>query len=92
LKAYIHFSEIQNDLKNGTLTCVERVHFHLANIEKKKHLNAFLSVYSEEALSRAAEIDQKIKNGTAGKLAGLIVGLKDVLAYKDHPFRVAAKF
>ncbi|PZR38422.1 MAG: Asp-tRNA(Asn)/Glu-tRNA(Gln) amidotransferase GatCAB subunit A [Azospira oryzae] len=91
MKAYIHFSEIQNDLKNGTLTCVERVHFHLANIEKKKHLNAFLSVYSEEALSRAAEIDQKIKNGTAGKLAGLIVGLKDVLAYKDHPLQGGSK-
>jgi len=91
LKAYTHFSDIQNDLKNGTLSCVERVHFHLANIEKKKYLNAFLSVYSEEALSRAASIDQKIKNGTAGKLAGLIVGLKDVLAYKDHPLQGGSK-
>ena len=91
MKAYTHFSDIQNDLKNGTLSCVERVHFHLANIEKKKYLNAFLSVYSEEALSRAASIDQKIKNGTAGKLAGLIVGLKDVLAYKDHPLQGGSK-
>ena len=91
MNTYTHFSDIQNDLKNGTLSCVERVHFHLANIEKKKHLNAFLSVYSDEALVRAAEIDQKIKNGTAGKLAGLIVGLKDVLAYKDHPLQGGSK-
>jgi aspartyl-tRNA(Asn)/glutamyl-tRNA(Gln) amidotransferase subunit A len=75
----------------NALTCVERVHFHLLNIEKKKHLNAFLSVYAEEALSRAAEVDAKIKNGTAGKLAGLVVGLKDVLAYKDHPLQGGSK-
>lgn len=91
MKAYIHFSAIQNDLKKGALSCVERVAFHLSNIEKKKHLNAFLSVYSEEALARAAEIDKKIKEGTAGKLAGLIVGLKDVLAFKDHPLQGGSK-
>jgi aspartyl-tRNA(Asn)/glutamyl-tRNA(Gln) amidotransferase subunit A len=46
-----------------------------------------LSVYEEESLTRAAEIDQKIKTGTAGKLAGLVIGLKDVLAYSDHPLQ-----
>lgn len=91
MKSYTHFSEIQNDLKSSALSCVERVAFHLANIEKKKHLNAFLGIYAEEALSRAAVIDQKIKNGSAGKLAGLVVGLKDVLAYKDHPLQGGSK-
>lgn len=91
LKTYSSFQEIQHDLKNGTLSCLERVNFHLANIQKKKHLNAFLSVYEDEALVRAAAIDQKIKNGTAGKLAGLIVGLKDVLCYKDHPLQASSK-
>jgi aspartyl-tRNA(Asn)/glutamyl-tRNA(Gln) amidotransferase subunit A len=91
LKSYTHFSQIQYDLKANTLSCVERVRFHLANIEKKKHLNAFLSVYADEALSRAAEIDIKIKNGKAGKLAGLVVGLKDVLAYQDHPLQGGSK-
>jgi aspartyl-tRNA(Asn)/glutamyl-tRNA(Gln) amidotransferase subunit A len=90
-KAYTHFSDIQNDLKNGTLSCVERVQYHLAKIEEKKHLNAFLSVYAQEALGRAAEIDQKIKKGTAGKLAGLVVGLKDVLAHQNHPLQGASK-
>lgn len=79
------------DFRNRTLTCVERVQFHLDNIKRKQHLNAFLSVYAEEALGRAAEIDKKIKTGTAGKLAGLVVGLKDVLAYKDHPLQAGSK-
>ncbi len=91
MKTYSGFQEIQHDLKNGTLSCVERVNFHLSLIEKKKHLNAFLSVYRDEALARAAVIDQKIKNGSAGKLAGLVVGLKDVLCYKDHPLQASSK-
>ena len=91
MKTYSGFREIQHDLKNGTLSCVERVNFHLSLIQKKKHLNAFLSVYGDEALIRAEQVDQKIKNGTAGKLAGLIVGLKDVLCYKDHPLQASSK-
>jgi len=91
LKRYADFFDIQKDLKDGTLTCVERVQYHLDNITRKQHLNAFLSVYAEEALARASEIDKKIKTGTAGKLAGLVVGLKDVLAYKDHPLQAGSK-
>lgn len=84
---YSHFSEIKTALKNGKLTCVDLVRYHLINIKQKAHLNAFLSVYEEEALAKAGEVDLKIKKGTSGKLAGLIVGLKDVLAYKDHPLQ-----
>jgi aspartyl-tRNA(Asn)/glutamyl-tRNA(Gln) amidotransferase subunit A len=91
LRPYLDFGDIQKDLKEGTLTCVERVQFHLDNIARKQHLNAFLSVYAEEALARASVIDEKIRTGTAGKLAGLVVGLKDVLAYKDHPLQAGSK-
>jgi aspartyl-tRNA(Asn)/glutamyl-tRNA(Gln) amidotransferase subunit A len=91
LKAYATFREIQNDLQRGTLSCQDLVRYHLSNIKAKAHLNAFLSVYETEALARAAEVDQKIKTGQAGKLAGLVVGLKDVLAYQDHPLQASSK-
>ena len=91
MKEYSTFQEIRQDINNKTLSVQERVLFHLSNIKKKKHLNAFLSVYETEALEKAAEIDKKIQNGTAGKLAGLIVGLKDVLCYKDHPLQAGSK-
>ena len=84
MKTYATFREIQNELQHGTLSCQDLVRHHLNNIKKKSHLNAFLSVYEDEALSRAAAVDHKIKEGKPGKLAGLVVGLKDVLAYKDH--------
>jgi aspartyl-tRNA(Asn)/glutamyl-tRNA(Gln) amidotransferase subunit A len=91
LKEYSNFQEIQQALKNKTLSVHERVLFHLSNIKNKKHLNAFLSVYEEEALGKALEIDKKIQNGTAGKLAGLVVGLKDVLCHENHPLQAGSK-
>lgn len=91
MKPYATFRDIQNDLQQGAITCDGLVRHHLAIIKKKSKLNAFLGVFEEEALVRAAEVDEKIKAGKAGKLAGLIVGLKDVLAYKDHPLQASSK-
>jgi aspartyl-tRNA(Asn)/glutamyl-tRNA(Gln) amidotransferase subunit A len=91
LKAYATFAQVQHDLQTGIFSCADLVKHYLTNIEKKKHLNAFLSVYAEEALARAVEVDQKIQKGKAGKLAGLVVGLKDVLCYRDHPLQASSK-
>jgi len=91
LKNYFSFSEIQSNLRTGKFSCVDRVLFHLSNIREKSFLNAFLSVYEEEALARAATIDKKIKNGSAGKLAGMVIGLKDVLCHKGHPLQAGSK-
>ena len=84
-------TEIQSKISAGVLSCAECVRFHLEAIHNKSNLNAFLSVYEEEALARAAEIDNKFKNGTAGRLAGLVVGIKDVLCYQDHPLEAGSK-
>lgn len=60
------------------------VEYYLKNIDENQHLNAFLEVWDAEARMRAIEIDAKIQAGTAGRLAGCVMALKDVLAYKDH--------
>jgi aspartyl-tRNA(Asn)/glutamyl-tRNA(Gln) amidotransferase subunit A len=91
LKAYSSFREIRDDLQHGVITCRDLVKQHLSNIREKAHLNVFLSVFDEEALSRAEEVDKKISSNKAGKLAGLVVGIKDVLAYQDHPLQAASK-
>jgi aspartyl-tRNA(Asn)/glutamyl-tRNA(Gln) amidotransferase subunit A len=88
---YRNYQQLRTQLFRGEITCLEIVQRHLAAIENKKHLNAFLSVFTEEALLRASEIDQKIKKRTAGKLAGLVVGLKDVLCYDKHPLQAGSK-
>ncbi|MBS1491489.1 MAG: Asp-tRNA(Asn)/Glu-tRNA(Gln) amidotransferase subunit GatA [Bacteroidetes bacterium] len=85
------YPQIRKLLEEGQLTCMELVRNHLAVIHQKNHLNAFLSIYENEAIARARDIDQKIKNQTAGKLAGLVVGIKDLLCYKDHPLQGSSK-
>jgi aspartyl-tRNA(Asn)/glutamyl-tRNA(Gln) amidotransferase subunit A len=91
LKQYSDLRELQIDLYNGSQSCTRVVADYLEKIEAKSYLNVFLTVYKEEALSRAFSIDAKIKVGKAGKLAGLVVGIKDVLAYKDHPLQASSK-
>jgi len=73
------------------LTCLHLVKYYLQNIENQAHLNAFLEVYAEEALQRADEIDAKIAAGTAGKLAGMVVGIKDVLCYQGHRVQAGSR-
>ncbi len=91
MKVYSSFFEIQADLAAGKVTCVELVDNYLVNIENKKHLNVFLEVYKEEAKAHAIEVDKKIKSGKAGKLAGMVIGLKDVLCHKNHQLTASSK-
>jgi aspartyl-tRNA(Asn)/glutamyl-tRNA(Gln) amidotransferase subunit A len=72
-------------IKTGKLSLAENVKNFLLNIEKQKDLNAFNFVFADEAIETAKNIEQKIKGDTCGKLAGMVIAIKDVLAYKDHP-------
>lgn len=82
---YATYSQLRDDLYAQKITCKDVVLAHLSQIDTyNKDLNVFLEVYREEVLQKAEEVDQKIKNNTAGRLAGLVVGLKDVLAFENH--------
>ncbi len=65
--------------------------YYISNIEKNQHLNAFLEVYSEEVLHKARIVDGKIKSGTAGKLAGAVIAVKDVLCHRNHKVSASSK-
>ncbi|MEO0896528.1 MAG: Asp-tRNA(Asn)/Glu-tRNA(Gln) amidotransferase subunit GatA [Bacteroidota bacterium] len=84
MKEYDKLADIQRDLWARSLSCSDLVDFYLARIEDHKDLNIFLEVYTEEARQKALEVDQKIEKGTAGRLAGLVLGIKDVICYKGH--------
>jgi aspartyl-tRNA(Asn)/glutamyl-tRNA(Gln) amidotransferase subunit A len=91
LKTYTSLNLIQEGLKSGSLTCVQLVDHYLTNIQSKKHLNALVEVYEMEARAKAEAIDTKIKAGTSGKLAGMVVTLKDVLCHSDHGLNAGSK-
>jgi aspartyl-tRNA(Asn)/glutamyl-tRNA(Gln) amidotransferase subunit A len=70
---------------------VALVDYYLKNIESHAHLNAFLEVWDDEARARAIEIDARVKAGTAGRLAGVVIALKDVLAFRGHKVSSSSK-
>jgi len=78
-------AQYHTELLNGSCTCVSSVQHFLFQIESKKHLNAFVEVYQQEALDRAAMLDaDRKKAGITGKLHGVVIALKDVICYQDH--------
>ncbi len=85
------FSAFQQALTAGTTSVCEAVEEFLGNIAAGKALNVFLEVYAEEAKTRAAEIDQKLKDGTAGPLAGMVIALKDTLCHQGHVVSASSK-
>jgi aspartyl-tRNA(Asn)/glutamyl-tRNA(Gln) amidotransferase subunit A len=85
-------SEIQRELAAGTTSCRQLVEYYLDNIEQRNaELNVFLEVWADEARQQAAAVDEKLAQGTAGKLAGMVIGLKDVLAYQGHSLQSSSR-
>jgi aspartyl-tRNA(Asn)/glutamyl-tRNA(Gln) amidotransferase subunit A len=85
VKSYAGFSDIQKELSSGKETVEGLVRYYLSNIDTNSSLGAFLEVYKEESILAAQQIDRKIRHSSAGKLAGMVLGIKDVFCLKDHP-------
>ncbi len=91
MNTYSSLNSIQDDLKTGKTSCSKLVAHYLSNIENKRHLNALVEVYAEEAKSCALAIDAKLKTGSAGRLAGMVITLKDVLCHENHGLQAGSK-
>jgi aspartyl-tRNA(Asn)/glutamyl-tRNA(Gln) amidotransferase subunit A len=85
------FDQLQASLQQGTTSCKAVVEQLLSNIAQGAHLNAFLRTYAEEAKQQAEAIDRKRQVAPLSPLAGMVVGLKDLLCYQDHPVQAASK-
>lgn len=86
-----NIKQLQNDLRSGNISAVQLVNEFLSQAEKKKHLNVFLETFNESALQKAAEVDEKLKLGKAGKLAGAVIAVKDNICYKNHKVSASSK-
>jgi len=85
------FEETRIALHQGRTTCEEVTEQYLGTIERGKQINAFLEVYGEDARVRARDVDRKVRDGSAGSLAGMVIALKDVLCMKDHRVTCGSK-
>jgi aspartyl-tRNA(Asn)/glutamyl-tRNA(Gln) amidotransferase subunit A len=89
---YSSIKDYHNALQNGQTTCVEAVHFYVDAIAARPGLNAYLEVFAQEALAKAAELDaHRAAGAKMGKLHGVVVGIKDVICYKGHAVSAGSK-
>ncbi len=91
LKKYTSLQEIQTLIGQKKLSLPELLDHYFKQIEKHKHLNAFNEVFFYSADLQAKQIQEKIEAGTAGKLAGMVIGIKDNICYKDHQVTASSK-
>ncbi len=87
---YHSIADTRNAIQSGTSACEITIHF-IEKIKSNKHLNCFLEVFEESALEQAKAVDAKIKSGTQGKLAGVVIGIKDNICYKNHKVSASSK-
>ena len=64
---------------------------YLLAIEERKDLNAFTEVFLDTAIKKAEQVDQKIAEGKAGRLAGMVIAIKDNICYKHHKVSASSK-
>ena len=89
--SFLNIEKLKADLKSGLTTCKDLTEQAIKQISENHRLNAFLEVFESSALAQALIVDEKIKSGTEGKLAGVIVGLKDNICYKGHKVSASSK-
>ncbi|MBS1946785.1 MAG: Asp-tRNA(Asn)/Glu-tRNA(Gln) amidotransferase subunit GatA [Bacteroidetes bacterium] len=89
---YSSISNYHSFLAENPDGCSIAVSHFLAKIKEKESLNAFLEVYAEEAIAKAKWLDDKRKTGKPlGKLHGVVIALKDVIAYTGHQLSASSK-
>jgi len=71
-------AEARKALAAKEFTAVELVDAHIAQAEKARPLNAFVTETFEQAREAAKASDQRIAKGEAGAMEGLPIGMKDL--------------
>ena len=84
------FSEINQLLVQGQVDLVDICKYYIEKIEHSS-TNSFIEIFKESALKKASEVNHKIKDKSQGALAGMIIGIKDNICYKDHEVTASSK-
>ncbi len=87
-----NIQQFHKELLIGDTSCITAVEHFIQQIKHQPKLNAFIEVFEQEALQRAAILDEKRKNGEPlKKMHGVIIAIKDVICFKDHKVTAASK-
>jgi len=71
---------IREKFQEKSLTLPELTHHYIQQIKNRNsELNIFTTISDDEALANAERIQKKIEDGTAGSLAGAVIGIKEAI-------------
>lgn len=88
----LHISEALSLLEKKEISAVELTKAHLAEMEKARFLNAYITETPELALAQAQESDKKRANGEKiGRLEGIPIANKDLYCTKGVKTTAASK-
>ncbi len=90
MNGYKDFSEKLSLIRRKEISLKENVKYFLSEIEKRKEINAFISVF-DDAVERASEIEEKIHSGDYGELAGMVIAVKDNISVKNKLMTCSSK-
>jgi len=90
-KQYSSYSEIKRGLLSGEATVEGLVKGYLQQIKNNARLNVFNEVFEQEALATAKRIDSRIGTKELGKLAGMVIAIKDNICYKGHKVTASSR-
>ncbi|MEO8582540.1 MAG: Asp-tRNA(Asn)/Glu-tRNA(Gln) amidotransferase subunit GatA [Flavitalea sp.] len=89
--SYESIEQYHSQLLNGSTTCLAAVEHYLQLIHQKAHLNAYVRTYDDEAILKARQLDASRAAGNKPcNLHGVVIAIKDVICYKDHPVSAAS--
>lgn len=85
-------SETREKVLSGETKLRDIVEHYIRQIEDQNpKVNAYVDTDFDAARARAEEVQKKIDNGTSGKLAGVVMGIKDVISERGKKLTCASK-
>lgn len=77
--------ELLEKYQKKELSPVEYIEYMLKRAKMQDDMNIFICLTEEQALVNAHKAEQAYQDGTAGKLAGVPIAIKDIINTKDIP-------
>lgn len=84
-------AQLAAKLKSREVSSVEAAQHFLTRAQAHQHLGAYVHINEEVTLAQARAADAAIAAGTAGKLAGVPIGHKDLFVTQDFPTTAGSK-
>ncbi len=84
-------AQLRTEIQDKRTTLPEAVESYLEAAEKRPEINAFTALYRDEVRKKAEVIQSKIEKGSAGSMAGAIMGIKDIISEKGKQVTCASQ-